>query len=115
MEIKNEEDLQIRADKGEQPLTDGMQMHDLIAELYPICRSITGDGVRETLNILKKHIPLSIHKIRTGASVFDWEIPKEWNIKDAYIKNSKGEKIVDFARSNLHVLNYSIPVHQQMS
>jgi aminopeptidase-like protein len=115
MEIKNEEDLQIRPERKEQLLSKGMEMHDFMAELYPICRSITGDGVRETLNIVKKHIPLSIHKIRTGATVFDWEIPKEWNIKDAYIKNSQGEKIVDFARSNLHVLNYSIPVHQQMS
>ena len=96
-------------------LTEGEQMHGLMAELYPICRSITGDGVRETLNIVKKHIPLSVNKIRTGATVFDWEIPKEWNISDAYIKNSRGEKIVDFADSNLHVLNYSVPVHQQMS
>lgn len=96
-------------------LTKGEQMHKLMAELYPICRSITGDGVRETLNIVKRHIPISVHKIRTGAAVFDWEIPKEWNIKDAYIRNSHGEKIVDFAQSNLHVVNYSIPVHQQMS
>jgi aminopeptidase-like protein len=108
MEITNQEVLKTTLAKGE-------QMHELMAELYPICRSITGDGVRETLNIVKKHIPLSVHKIRTGATVFDWEVPKEWNIKDAYIKNSRGEKIVDFAQSNLHVLNYSIPVHQQMS
>jgi aminopeptidase-like protein len=108
MEITNQEVLKATLAKGE-------QMHELMAELYPICRSITGDGVRETLNIVKKHIPLSVHKIRTGATVFDWEVPKEWNIKDAYIKNSRGEKIVDFAQSNLHVLNYSIPVHQQMS
>lgn len=95
--------------------TKGAEMHDLIAELYPICRSITGDGVRETISILKKHVPLSTHKIRTGAAVFDWEVPKEWNIKDAYIKNSRGEKIVNFKNSNLHVVNYSIPVHQHMS
>lgn len=95
--------------------TTGQQMHELMAELYPICRSITGDGVRQTLNILKKHIPLSVHKIRTGANVFDWEVPREWNIRDAYIKNSRGEKVIDFAESNLHVLNYSIPVHQQVT
>jgi aminopeptidase-like protein len=94
--------------------TKGHQMHELMEELYPICRSITGDGVRESLSIVKKHIPLTMHKIRTGATVFDWEVPKEWNIKDAYIKNSRGEKIVDFANSNLHVMNYSIPVHQLM-
>ena len=92
----------------------GHQMHDLMAKLYPICRSITGDGVRETLEIIKGHIPLSVHKIRTGAAVFDWDVPKEWNIKDAYIKNSRGEKIVDFAKSNLHVLNYSVPIHKHM-
>lgn len=92
----------------------GEQMHDLMSELYPICRSITGDGVRETLSILKKHIPLSLHKIRTGATVFDWQVPKEWNIRDAYIKNSQGKKIVDFADSNLHVVNYSIPIHEHM-
>jgi aminopeptidase-like protein len=96
-------------------LTTGERMHELMSELYPICRSITGDGVRETLNIIKKHVPISVHKIRTGATVFDWEIPKEWNIRDAYIKNSRGEKIVDFADSNLHVLNYSVPVHQTMT
>jgi aminopeptidase-like protein len=94
--------------------TKGHQMYELMEELYPICRSITGDGVRETLGIVKSHIPLTMHKIRTGATVFDWQVPKEWNIRDAYIKNSRGEKIVDFAHSNLHVLNYSIPVHQQM-
>jgi aminopeptidase-like protein len=96
-------------------VTCGDQMYQLMTELYPICRSITGEGVRETLNIVRKHIPISVHKIRTGASVFDWEVPKEWNIREAYIKNSQGEKIVDFSNSNLHVLNYSVPIHQSMS
>src|SRR6266481_52536 len=90
--------------------TIGEQMHGLMTELFPICRSITGDGVSQTLNIIKKDIPISIHKIPTKTKVFDWEVPKEWNISEAYIKNSRGEKIVDFANSNLHVLNYSIPV-----
>src|SRR5260221_851145 len=93
----------------------GEQMHSLMTELFPICRSITGDGVMQTLNIIKKDIPLSIRKIATGTKVFDWEVPKEWNINEAYIKNSKGEKIVDFANSNLHVLNYSIPVEESVS
>src|SRR5258706_9514770 len=95
--------------------TIGEQMHSLMTELFPICRSITGDGVSQTLNIIKKDIPISIHKIPTKTKVFDWEVPKEWNISEAYIKNSRGEKIVDFANSNLHVLNYSIPVDQSVS
>jgi len=93
----------------------GKEIYELIQELFPICRSITGDGVRETLKIIKKHIPLEIVEVPTGTKVFDWEIPKEWNISDAYIKNSKGEKIIDFKKSNLHVLNYSIPIHKKIS
>lgn len=81
----------------------------LIRELYPICRSITGDGVRRTLRILQRHIPLEIHEVPSGTRVFDWTVPKEWNIRDAYIKNSRGEKVIDFARSNLHVVSYSVP------
>ncbi|HET9486129.1 MAG TPA: DUF4910 domain-containing protein, partial [Chryseosolibacter sp.] len=102
-----------QATNGSAPL--GTQMHQLIVDLYPICRSITGSGTVETLKYIQKIIPLSIYKIPTGTKVFDWEIPKEWNIKDAYIKNSKGEKIVDFSNSNLHVLNYSIPVRKHVS
>src|SRR5688500_12827227 len=108
MEITNQEVLR-------KTLTKGEEMHDLMAELYPICRSITGDGVKETVNILKKHIHVSLHKIMSVAPVFDWEVPNELNIKDAYIMNSRCEKIVDFAQSNLHVVNYSIPVDEQMS
>jgi aminopeptidase-like protein len=93
----------------------GEQMHSVMTELFPICRSITGDGVTQTLNIIKRDIPLSIRKIPTGTKVFDWEVPKEWNINEAYIKNSRGEKIIDFANSNLHVLNYSIPVDQSVT
>ena len=90
-------------------------MIDFIKELYPICRSITGNGVRETLNLIKKHIPLEIHEIPTGTKVLDWEIPKEWNIRDAYVKDSKGNKIIDFSLLNLHILNYSTPVNTKMS
>ena len=93
----------------------GQELYQLISELYPICRSITGNGFRETLKIIQKHIPLEIHEVPTGTQVFDWTIPKEWNIKDAYIKNSQGEKIVDFANSNLHAINYSIPVDKKVS
>jgi len=89
-------------------------MYRLMSELYPICRSITGNGVRETLTILREHIPLEVHEVRTGTRVFDWSVPKEWNIKEAYIKDSEGRKIVDFRRSNLHVLNYSVPIHKNV-
>lgn len=93
----------------------GKNMHDLMVELFPICRSITGNGVRESLQILQNHIELDISETPSGTNVFDWTIPREWNIRDAFIKNSKGEKIVDFQKSNLHVLNYSIPIHAKLS
>jgi aminopeptidase-like protein len=92
----------------------GEQMHRLITSLYPICRSITGDGVRQSFEIIKKFIPLTVYEVPSGKKVFDWNVPKEWNIRDAYIKNSRGEKIVDFKNSNLHVLNYSIPVQKKV-
>ena len=91
------------------------EMFELIRRLYPICRSITGDGVRQTLRILQEHIPLTVHEVPSQTPVFDWTVPKEWNIRDAYIKNSKGEKIVDFHQCNLHVLNYSLPVSKKVS
>ena len=93
----------------------GEELYELISKLYPICRSITGNGFRETLKIIQKHIPLEIHEVPTGTQVFDWTVPKEWNISDAYIQNYLGEKIVDFANSNLHVMNYSIPVDKKVS
>ena len=89
----------------------GEAMHALIAQLYPICRSITGDGVRRTLAAIEQRIPLNVFEVPTGAAVFDWTIPREWNIRDAWIKNSRGDRIVDFQRCNLHVLNYSTPIH----
>ena len=92
----------------------GREMYQLIAELYPICRSITGNGLRATLNILRQHIPLEIHEVPTGTAVFDWTIPQEWNIRDAYVKNSKGERVIDFQKSNLHVVNYSVPINARM-
>jgi aminopeptidase-like protein len=93
----------------------GLSMYALISELYPICRSITGNGVRETLRIIEKYIPLEIHNVPTGTKVFDWTVPREWNISDAYVKNSRGQRIIDFQNSNLHVLNYSVPVKKRMS
>jgi aminopeptidase-like protein len=90
----------------------GAAMYDLIAELYPICRSITGDGFRETMRRLQTRIPLVTREVPSGTAVLDWTVPNEWNIRDAYIKNSRGERVVDFQQSNLHVLNYSVPVHR---
>jgi len=93
----------------------GKFMHALLTELYPICRSITGDGVRQSLRLLQAQIPLTLHEVPTGTPVFDWTVPKEWNIRDAYVKNARGEKVIDFQQSNLHILNYSVPIHQHMS
>ena len=92
----------------------GQETYRLVSELYPICRSITGNGFRETLNIIKNHIPLDIHEVPSGTEVFDWSVPKEWNIKDAYVKNAKGERIIDFKKSNLHVVSYSIPIKAKL-
>jgi aminopeptidase-like protein len=93
----------------------GEKMYALAAEMFPICRSITGNGVRQSLDIIKKYIPIDINEVPTGRKVFDWEVPKEWNIKNAYIKNSQGEEVISFKNSNLHVLNYSVPIHKHIA
>ena len=87
-------------------------MYALVSELFPICRSITGDGVRRTLEIIGRHVPLEVREVASGTQVLDWTVPKEWNIRDAWIKNRAGDRVVDFMRSNLHVVSYSIPVHR---
>ena len=107
----NHSDLKIAPDW----IDMGQEMRDLMAELYPICRSITGNGVRETLHIIKRLIPLDVHEVPSGTQVFDWVVPKEWNIRDAYVKNSQGERVIDFQKSNLHVVGHSIPVRKRMS
>ena len=83
-------------------------------QLFPICRSITGEGYRQSFNLIKKFIPFKKYKYQTGKRVFDWKVPNEWNIRDAYVENSKGEKIIDFNQNNLHVLNYSVPINRVM-
>jgi aminopeptidase-like protein len=92
----------------------GPILHGLAAELYPICRSITGAGVRETLARLQRKVDLRITETPSGTSVFDWTIPREWTIRDAYVKNAGGERVIDFRRNNLHVVGYSTPVHAWM-
>ncbi len=92
----------------------GARLNRIITDLYPICRSITGNGFRQTLGYLQKHIPLEMREVPTGTKVFDWVVPREWNIADAWIKNAQGERVVDFRKSNLHVVNYSLPIRRRM-
>jgi aminopeptidase-like protein len=93
----------------------GRELFALAAELYPICRSITGAGLRETLAILGRRVPLERHRVASGTRVFDWTVPPEWNIREAWIRGPQGERVVDFARHNLHVVSYSQPIHARMS
>jgi len=94
----------------------GVKMYQLAEELFPICRSITGEGIRYTLNRLKKEVPqIVLHEIPTGTKVFDWVVPKEWEISEAYIEDMKGNRIVDFQKNNLHVVGYSIPIDSIVS
>jgi len=90
-------------------------MHDLMRRLYPLCRSLTGDGVRQTLAALRELIPLELHEVPTGTPVLDWTVPMEWNVRDAYVKAPSGERVVDFRESNLHVVGYSVPVRERLS
>ncbi|HWQ52558.1 MAG TPA: DUF4910 domain-containing protein [Bryobacteraceae bacterium] len=92
----------------------GEEMHALVRKLYPICRSITGEGVRETLRILEQYAPIQVYEVPSGTAVFDWTVPKEWNIKEAYIKDPSGRTVVDFRQHNLHILQYSVPVRARM-
>lgn len=92
----------------------GQRLYEFAAELYPICRSITGDGIRQTLQSIGLRIPLRVTEIPSGTSAFDWTVPKEWNIRDAYVRAPDGSKVIDFQKSSLHVLNYSVPIHATM-
>jgi aminopeptidase-like protein len=96
------------------PIRDGADLYQKVTALFPLCRSITGDGLRRSLRLLQEWVPLSLNEVASGTQIFDWVVPKEWNIRDAYIRDSKGSKVVDFARSNLHVVNYSVPIRRKM-
>jgi len=94
-------------------LTDpaiGEAIYDLACRMYPICRSLAGPGVRETLDILGRHLPLTIREVPTGTPVFDWTVPREWHIRRGYIRDASGRTVLDFADHNLHVVGYSRPV-----
>ncbi|MFQ5444296.1 MAG: DUF4910 domain-containing protein, partial [Nitrospinales bacterium] len=90
-------------------------MYTLLKELFPICRSITGEGVRQTLKLLQKELPINVIEVPSGTDVFDWTVPDEWNISDAYILDPDGKKIVDFNENNLHVLGYSESVDETLT
>src|SRR4051794_5395699 len=96
---------------------DAARMYALVEELYPICRSITGDGVRDTLARIERRLPAPLLRteVPTGTPVLDWTVPNEWNIRDAWIADASGARVVDFRACNLHVVNYSVPVRARMS
>lgn len=97
-------------------VTEGRFMHDLATRLFPICRSITGDGVRETLAILGEHLPgLTVHEVPTVPLPLDWTVPDEWNITEAYLEGPDGVRVVDFGQNNLHLVGYSTPVDIEIS
>jgi aminopeptidase-like protein len=93
----------------------GKKLHDFMVELYPICRSITGEGVRETLRAIQKRIPVEVHEVSSGTRVFDWTVPLEWNVTDAYVMDRQGKRVIDFKAHNLHLMSYSVPVRKKMS
>lgn len=88
----------------------GESLHGFASQLYPICRSITGNGVRETLRLIGARIPLTVREVRSGGKVFDWQVPPEWNIEEAWVEDAHGQRVVDFARHNLHLVSYSEPM-----
>ncbi|MEA2553948.1 MAG: hypothetical protein QOJ65_2124, partial [Fimbriimonadaceae bacterium] len=94
----------------------GEDMHELARRLWPLNRSLTGDGVRETLRILREHLPeLRIHEVATGTQCFDWTVPKEWRVREAYVVDPDGRRILNFAENNLHLVGYSTRVIAEMS
>jgi len=96
-------------------VTGGEELYKLVAELYPICRSITGDGVRRTLEIVDRELGgLQVSEVPTGTQVLDWTVPREWNVRGAWVADAAGERVIDFQASSLHLLGYSVPVRATM-
>ena len=94
----------------------GSEMYEFVKRIFPICRSITGNGVRETLKIMQEYAPdIKVHEIPSGTQVFDWTVPAEWNIEDAYVENEAGERVIDFKETNLSVVGYSLPMDEMLS
>ncbi|HJU03393.1 MAG TPA: DUF4910 domain-containing protein [Actinomycetes bacterium] len=93
----------------------GRDAYELVTELYPICRSITGDGVRRTLDLIGKRVALERHEVATGTPVFDWTVPREWNVTGAWVAGPDGRRVVDLADSSLHLVSYSTPVRARMT
>lgn len=87
----------------------------LMRELYPVPRSITGDGVRRSLDLIEDLVPLERHEVPSGTAAFDWEIPREWNIRDAWVADAQGRRVIDFREHTLHVVGYSVPVDCTMT
>ena len=96
-------------------MTTGNKIYNYAKDLFPICRSLSGEGVRETLKYIQNILPdLQIKEVKSGTKAFDWEVPDEWNIKDAFVKNSAGEKIIDFKENNLQLVGYSEPIKNKI-
>lgn len=93
----------------------GKEMYELLEYLFPLNRSISGNGVRETLRIIQNHIPVKVHEVPSGTEVFDWVVPNEWNVTDAYVIDETGNKIIDFHENNLHLVGYSVPVNKNVT
>jgi aminopeptidase-like protein len=91
-------------------MTVGDELHQLVTELYPICRSITGDGVRRTLEVVGRQLELQVHEVPTGTQVLDWTVPREWNVRDAWVAGPDGRRVIELADSNLHLMSYSVPI-----
>ena len=87
----------------------------LLKRLFPICRSITGDGVRETLSILREEVDFETYEVASGTECYDWKVPNEWNVRDAFIKDSSGQRVIDFQINNVHLVNYSTSIDAKLS
>lgn len=107
--------MPIQWDTVPAPEAVGQELHELMRELFPIRRSLTGDGVRETLAVLAREVPLEVIETPTGTPIFDWAVPREWNVREAWIEGPGGERVLDLADSPLHVLGYSVPVDTVIS